>query len=651
MKINHIKINAFGKVKNKEINLDDNLNIIYGKNEAGKSTILKFIINSFYGISKNKKGKEYSDYERYKPWDTEEFSGKIKYELDNKKKFELMRDFNKKNPQIFDENMEDISKSFNIDKTKGNEFFYEQTKVDEALFLSSLIVNQQEVKIEKNEQNILIQKIANIVGTGEDNVSYKNAIDRINRRQLDEIGTERSREKPINILKKNIKELNKEKEELEKYNYLKYEIEEKTNSLEREIEKLEKENELIRDVKLLLENRKIDSEKIKIKENIKNENNNKLNELEVKKEEIIKLTEKEKDERNKEIKKQERKQGKTNKKLIILFIAIVLINILQFLVIKNTVIKYTILITIPIFLIYMYILKNKAKINYKNLKKIEEEKNKEIELEINNLDNEINLIKRNNKTLENELNDLKKIYNQKIYSDKEKIEKKYIDSIEENKIDYFLEVNDITNINYEIEDIQKEINEKKLQMHSLKIDKENIEPKLDNLSKIEEELVNDNNKMSTLTNINSSMELAKELIKKAYEKMKKTVTPKFTEKLSNNIKEITNNKYNNVMMNDSEGILVETEKGNYVPANKLSVGTIDQLYLSLRLSMVDTLSEEKMPIILDEAFAYYDNDRLKNILKYLFEKYNDRQIIIFTCTNREKDILNNLNLKYNLIEI
>ena len=31
------------------------------------------------------------------------------------------------------------------------------------------------------------------VGTGEDNVSYKRAIDRINRRQLDEIGTERSR--------------------------------------------------------------------------------------------------------------------------------------------------------------------------------------------------------------------------------------------------------------------------------------------------------------------------------------------------------------------------------------------------------------------------------------------------------------------------
>ena len=41
--------------------------------------------------------------------------------------------------------MEDISKQFNIDKNKGNEFFYEQTKVDEALFLSTILVNQQEI--------------------------------------------------------------------------------------------------------------------------------------------------------------------------------------------------------------------------------------------------------------------------------------------------------------------------------------------------------------------------------------------------------------------------------------------------------------------------------------------------------------------------
>ena len=69
---------------------------------------------------------------------TDDFSGKITYELDNNKKYEIFRDFKKKNPKIFNENMEDISKEFSIDKTKGNEFFYEQTKVDEDLFLSTL---------------------------------------------------------------------------------------------------------------------------------------------------------------------------------------------------------------------------------------------------------------------------------------------------------------------------------------------------------------------------------------------------------------------------------------------------------------------------------------------------------------------------------
>ena len=55
--------------------------------------------------------------------------------------------------------------------------------------------------------------------------------------------------------------------------------------------------------------------------------------------------------------------------------------------------------------------------------------------------------------------------------------------------------------------------------------------------------------------------------------------------------------------------------------------------------MVQELSKEKMPIILDEAFAYYDTERLENILKYINEKFLGHQIMIFTCTNREKEIL------------
>lgn len=67
--------------------------------------------------------------------------------------------------------------------------------------------------------------------------------------------------------------------------------------------------------------------------------------------------------------------------------------------------------------------------------------------------------------------------------------------------------------------------------------------------------------------------------------------------------------------------------------------------------MAKELCKESMPIILDEAFAYYDEERLENILKYLDAECKDNQIIIFTCTNRERDILNKENIVYKLINL
>ena len=55
MKIQNIKINNYGNLKQKEIYLKNNINIIYGKNETGKSTLLNYLKNIFYGISKMEK--------------------------------------------------------------------------------------------------------------------------------------------------------------------------------------------------------------------------------------------------------------------------------------------------------------------------------------------------------------------------------------------------------------------------------------------------------------------------------------------------------------------------------------------------------------------------------------------------------------------
>ena len=133
--------------------------------------------------------------------------------------------------------------------------------------------------------------------------------------------------------------------------------------------------------------------------------------------------------------------------------------------------------------------------------------------------------------------------------------------------------------------------------------------------------------------------------------MKNNVSPIFTEKLSKNISKITNGKYSKIYFNDEQGLTVELDNGNYVLADRLSIGTIDQLYLSLRLAMLDELSTEKVPIILDEAFAYFDNERLTNLLKFMIDEYSDRQIIIFTCTKREKEVLERENIQFNFVEL
>ena len=270
---------------------------------------------------------------------------------------------------------------------------------------------------------------------------------------------------------------------------------------------------------------------------------------------------------------------------------------------------------------------NNEKINIENNKKIYEEN-------LNQLLNEINKIKTENNLLNN--------------LEENKLINKYEKNINKNEINYLLKTG---NINNEINLLESEINNLKIENNRLELQKENIEPQLENLSSLEEELYSLKEQYEELQKNNESIELVKTLLARAYDNMKNSVSPVFTQKLSNSIATITKGKYCKLNFNDEQGLIVELENGNYIPAERLSTGTIDQLYLSLRLAMLDEISNEKVPIILDESFAYYDDERLKNILNYLVNEFNDRQIIIFTCSHREKDILTQENIHYNFVTI
>ena len=83
--------------------------------------------------------------------------------------------------------------------------------------------------------------------------------------------------------------------------------------------------------------------------------------------------------------------------------------------------------------------------------------------------------------------------------------------------------------------------------------------------------------------------------------------------------------------------------------DKLSAGTIDQMYLGFRMAIADKY--HNVPIIFDEAFVFCDDTRLTNILKTLSEMAEDRQIIIMSCSEREKKIMEDLKIEFNMVRI
>lgn len=621
MLIENLQINNFGKLKNKNIELNNGINVIYGENESGKTTLLKFITSMFYGVNKNKNGKRISDFEKYTPWEEGEFSGKIKYKLDNEEEYEVYRNFAKKNPQVLDKLGNDVSKNYTIDKTYGNKFFFEQTKVDEELFNMAMVIMQQEVKLDEKKQNILIQKASNIMLTGEDDVSYKKIISKLNKKQTEEIGTEKSPTKPLYLTRQRIEELGRKKAELENILPLQYEIEDKKIDIEKDVKHGEKELELLQSIQKMQNEAKIEEEKIDINIKSKKETENKKQEEEDRLNNI----------KSKKIEK------KSLKMLYIIPILLTIFSIILFLI-NQKIISYIGIALDIISIIVISLIQIKENKKYKKIKDEERQ-------EKNNIKNKIEVLENEIKEKEKIINEKQNELNIKINLNKQELKNKFQ---EINNIENFFE-NEIDSEN--ILNEQKYINDLKLELTRLEMQRKEILEKLENKSQIEEELENLRENLEGLIEYNETINIAKEGIEKAYLKMKEDITPKFSINLSNAIQNISSGKYKTVKVNEEDGLIVETENGNYVPADVLSIGTIDQLYLSLRISSINELTKEIMPIILDETFAYFDNERLGKVLEFLNKEYKDRQILILTCTNRENEILNKMNIEYNKIEL
>ena len=624
MKINGFKINGFGKLENKDVKLTEGINVVFGENETGKSSMLKFISSMFYGTSKNKNGKEISDFERYKPWKNDEFSGKINYSLDNGETYEVYREFKKKNPIIYNKNKEDISKDFPIDKVRGIDFFKEQTDIDEETFYSTAITEQEGMKLSKSSQSSIIQKISNLISSGDDSISYKRSLEKITRSQNEEVGTDRTSQRPINLVNNKIDRLIEEKRNLEIYRERIDSDILKKQQLEIDLKDKQLKREFLKEVKNKLDVNRVRNAEINFNKNLEKEYTDKIDEL------------------NREIsdKRVERKYQQINFNNYYIAI-LVLVVIFAALMITDPARIINYLFIIPIILITYKVIAEKEKLKHvKDTSSSSKEK----------IISEINILKENISKQKIVSDEKKEKLEQDIEKEKEEITNKYIKVLDLGYIDKYIDKN-YDELLSAIDLEENRMNTIQFKLQSMENNLNLTNEKLDRLSSVEEEIHNCEEEKDELLSLNNAYNIAKRSLESAYMQVKENISPKFTDNLCKIISKISNDRYTNVVLTDQDGLKVELDNGNYISASRLSVGTIDQMYLSLRLSALKEITTEVMPIILDEAFAYFDDERLENILKYLNSNFKENQIIIFTCSRRELDALSRLGIPYNSINL
>lgn len=638
MKITSLNINAFGKFIGKTLSFSDGVNVICGNNEAGKTTTHAFIKAMLFGIKKKKSKVQTDIYSKYMPWDSKNYYGGSLSFIYNDKEYQIYREFNETN-QVFEiREITDKGKLIENPELFLNKVLHNLTtnSFDNTISIGQLKAAQDSSMIDE-----LHRIIANLNTSGDMSIDTLYALKMLNQKkeilnsQLDKDATI-TYTKQLGSIRNIEKELeNKRYENLLPSTQAKKSKEAKLiNENNAEIDRL---NKLIVDNSLTLESygfideKDIDSlslEASKIYKEYKPVLNNKKRMYSAigytlliilgiistvistlllvatypDIANILKLHD-----------TRYSMNGITNFLIHLPFHPIILISFLLCIglilifgniLLLNNIVKYTSssseLKTVLSDIFNQHIntseISNASMMSFKkHIKRMRE------------LSKEIDNAKSNIILLTNENNDLLK--KQTEYNEIIKAQQK----------------------------IQYDVEQKYNELYQLKTENEKIKNVL--------------NKNDILNADIESINLAMETIKSLSDEIQVAFGMHLNESASNYIDILTNGKYNSLSIDNALNTTINYD-GKMIPLYKVSTGTIDQIYLAIRLSIIDIINRntDTLPLIFDDCFAMYDDERLEATLKFLYNRINT-QILIFTCHNREDSIFNKNNLPANKIQI
>lgn len=210
MIINKINIISFAGSKDKEINFEEKINLIYGENEKGKSTIQNFIRVWLYGMnSKRTKDLKNNDRIRFAPIDGEKIRGEL-YVTHNNRKYIIKRSFGTTKKEDTSEILDAESGEIitEIPKDEPGRYFF---NVNSSTFFKTLFINQLGVAISKDKEEEIIDKAANLLDSEDTNISAQKSIERLEAIKKS-ISTARKTGE-LDILRNRLNDLNQEKYE------------------------------------------------------------------------------------------------------------------------------------------------------------------------------------------------------------------------------------------------------------------------------------------------------------------------------------------------------------------------------------------------------------------------------------------------------
>lgn len=145
-------------------------------------------------------------------------------------------------------------------------------------------------------------------------------------------------------------------------------------------------------------------------------------------------------------------------------------------------------------------------------------------------------------------------------------------------------------------------------------------------------------RIARLEDTYAALTIAQETLTQARAELQRRFAPRITQRAQELLGSLTEGRYHSLSMGEDFSLRAGAEQEDVLhDALWRSDGTVDQLYLALRLAVAEELTPEA-PLVLDDALVRFDDRRMAAAMDILRKMAENKQVICFTCQSRESNV-------------